>query len=110
MDMDWSWPLIWRLSFRTQESFAYYLPAHFDNAIDTLYRNDVIETLNFKLFANLNFGPSLERFDYENKFEHVHLRTWSPTFKVTYSFDWLEGSRGGKSLRYPSSAGGPASE
>jgi hypothetical protein len=110
MDMDWNWPLIWRLSFRTQESFAYYFPSHFDNAIDTLYRNDLIETLNFKLFPNLNFGPSLERFDYENKFEHVHLRTWSPSFKMTYSFDWLEGSRRGKSLRYPSSAGGSASE
>jgi hypothetical protein len=109
IDMDWTWPLVWKLGFRTQESFSYFGPAHFDNAIDTLYRNDVIETLNFQLFSNLSFGPSLERFDYENKVEHVHLRTWSPTFKVSYSFDWLEGSKRGKSLRYSptaSAAGG----
>ena len=106
-DLDWTWPLIWRLGFRTQESFAYYGPAHLDSAIDTLYRNDVTETLNFQLFPNLNIGPSLERFDYENKIEHVHLRTWSPSFKLTYSFDWLEGSKIGKSLRYsPTSASG----
>jgi hypothetical protein len=106
-DLDWTWPLIWKLGFRTQESFAYYGPAHLDNAIDTLYRNDVTETLNFQLFPNLNIGPSLERFDYENKIEHVHLRTWSPSFKLTYSFDWLEGSKIRKSLRYsPTSASG----
>jgi hypothetical protein len=95
------------LSFRTQESFAFYAPAHNDTAIDTFYRNDAIESLNWKLYPNLTVGPSLERFDYENKINNVHLRTWSPTFQVTYSFDLLGGSRAGKSLVYGSSANSP---
>jgi hypothetical protein len=105
-DLDWTLPLLWKLGFRIQDSFDYYGPAHLDNAIDTLYRNDATETLNFKLLPNLNIGPSLERFDYENKIERVHLRTWSPSIKLTYSFDWLEGGNWKKSLRYSSSAGG----
>jgi len=104
-DMDWTWPLIWRLSFRTQESFSYFAPAHSDNPVDTLYRNDVTETLSFKVLPNLSIGPSLERFDYENKIEHVHLRTWSPTFQITYSFDVLRGSKWSKSWQYSPSGG-----
>jgi hypothetical protein len=100
MDLDWTWPLMWRLAFRTQDSFAYFGPAHLDNPIDTLYRNDLTETLSYQILPNLNIGPSLERFDYENKIERVHLRTWSPSIKLTYSFDVLEGSRRTKSLRY----------
>lgn len=107
-DLDWSWPVFWKLSVRTQDSFAYYGPAHLDNAIDTLYRNDATETLNFKLLPNLTFGPALERFDYENKVERVHLSTWSPSIKLTYSFDWLEGANWKKSLRTASSAGSPS--
>ncbi len=109
-DMDWTLPLIWKLGFQTKESFQYFGPAHMDNAIDTLYRNDVTETLNLKLMPNLSIGPSLERFDYENKIEHVHLRTWSPSIKLTYSFDVLEGSHWKKSLAYSPSAGGGKSE
>jgi hypothetical protein len=109
-DLDWSWPLLWRFSFRTQDSFAYYGPAHNDSPIDTLYRNDATQTLNFKLFPNLSIGPSLERFDYENKSvdgsQAFHLRTWSPSIKVTYSFEVLQGSHWAKSWRYSPSGGG----
>ncbi len=105
-DLDWTWPLIWKFAFRTQDSFQYFGPSHLDNPIDTLYRNDVTETLNLKLLPNLSIGPSLERFDYENKINHVHLRTWSPSIKLTYSFDWLKAANWKKSLRYSPSGGG----
>jgi hypothetical protein len=105
-DLDWTWPLIWKLGFRTQDSFQYFGPAHLDNSIDTLYRNDATETLTFQLWPNLSVGPSLERFDYENKIEHVHLRTWSPAFKLTYSFERLQGGNWKNSLSYSPTSGG----
>jgi len=107
VDLDWTWPLIWKFGVRTQDSFAYFGPAHLDNSIDTLYRNDFTETLTFQLWPSLNIGPSLERFDYQNKIERVHLRTWAPAIKLTYSFDRLQGGNWLKSLRYsPTSAAG----
>jgi hypothetical protein len=109
-DLDWTWPLLWKFSFRTQDSFAAFGPAHNDSPIDTLYRNDATQTLNLKLFPNLSIGPSIERFDYENKSvagsQAFHLRSWIPSIKLTYSFDLLEGSKISKSmLQAPSSAG-----
>jgi hypothetical protein len=81
-----------------------------DSSTDTKYRNDATETLNYQLLPNLTIGPSLERFDYENKLNHVHLRTWTPSLNVTWSFDKYRGGSWFKSLRYSPSASGGASQ
>jgi hypothetical protein len=110
VNMDWSIPLIWKLSFRTEDYGEYYSPAHLDNSTDTLYRNDAKETLKFNVLPNLTLGPGLERFDYENKVERVHFRTWSPVFNVTYSFDKYSGGDWKKSLGYSPNAAGAGSK
>jgi hypothetical protein len=106
VNMDWTIPVIWKLSIHTEDYGEYYRPAHLDNSTNTLYRNDAKETLKFTLLPNLTLGPGLERFDYENKIEHVHLRTWDPVFNVTYSFDKYSGGNWKKSLGYSPSASG----
>jgi hypothetical protein len=110
VNLDWSIPLIWKLSFRTEDYGEYYSPAHLDNSTDTRYRNDAKETLKFTVLPNLTFGPGLERFDYENKVERVHFRTWSPVFNVTYSFDKYSGGDWKKSLGYSPTAAGAGSK
>jgi hypothetical protein len=60
------------------------------------------------VLPNLTLGPGLERFDYENKVERVHFRTWSPVFNVTYSFDKYSGGDWKRSLGYSPSAAGAA--
>jgi hypothetical protein len=108
VNLDWSIPLIWKFSFRTEDYGEYYSPAHLDNSTNTLYRNDAKETLKFTVLPNLTLGPGLERFDYENKVERVHFRTWSPVFNVTYSFDKYSGGDWKRSLGYSPSAAGAA--
>jgi 5'-nucleotidase, C-terminal domain len=104
VNLDWTVPLIWKLSVHTEDYGEYYRPAHLDNSTNTLYRNDSKETLKFTVLPNLTFGPGLERFDYENKIEHVHLRTWDPVFNVTYSFDKYAAGSWNKSLGYSPNA------
>jgi hypothetical protein len=104
VNLDWTVPVIWKLSIHTEDYGEYYRPAHLDNSTNTLYRNDAKESLKLTLLPNLTFGPGLERFDYENKIEHIHLRTWDPVFNVTYSFDKYSGGNWGKSLGYSPNA------
>jgi hypothetical protein len=108
VNLDWTIPVIWRFSLRTEDYGTYYRPAHLDNSTDTLYLNDAKETLKFTFpfLPNLALGPGLERIDYENKLEHVHLRTWGPVFSVTYNFDRYSGGNWKKSLGYSASASG----
>jgi hypothetical protein len=108
VNLDWTIPVIWRFSLRTEDYGTYYRPAHLDNSTDTLYLNDAKETLKFTFpfLPNLALGPGLERIDYENKLEHVHLRTWGPVFSVTYNFDRYSGGNWKKSLGYSSSGSG----
>jgi len=105
-NVDWTTPLFWKFSLHSQDFLEYYGPAHLDNSTDTKYRNDATETLAWQALPNLSIGPSLERFDYENKVNFVHFRTWTPGISVTYSFDVYRGGSWMKSLKYGPNASG----
>jgi 2',3'-cyclic-nucleotide 2'-phosphodiesterase (5'-nucleotidase family) len=107
-DFDWTVPLPSKFSVELQDEGELFGPANGDNSTDTLYRNDAILKTSLPIFANLKLEPGIERFDYENKENHIHLGTWAPILKLTFNFDKYSGGKWGKSIRYqplPSNSG-----
>ena len=98
--MDWTLPLFWRMSFVAFGQGEYFREAANDNSSDTLYRNLASGTVRIAIWPNFSIAPGLERLDYENKLTHTHLATWSPVFKLVYSFDQYSGGRWGKATRF----------
>ena len=89
--MDWTLPLMRKMSFVAQGGGEYFFEGPLDNSSDTLYRNLMSGTIRIPILPNLSIAPGLERLDYENKLNHTHLATWSPIFKLVYSFDEYSG-------------------
>jgi len=100
VDLDWTLPLFWRLSFVALDQGEYFREDHLDNSSDTLYRNLASGTVRIPIWPNLSIAPGLERIDYENKLNHTHLATWSPVLKLVYNLDHYSGGDWGKAMRF----------
>ena len=77
-----------------------------DNSSDTRKLLDITEKISIPIFASLSFQPGAEYFLYRNKFGTSNLQRWTPSAKLTWSFDRYSGGKWGKALSYSSGSDG----
>jgi len=109
--LDWGWqtplPLKkdWTYQIQAQGDWFPFTRSE-ENSSDTRYRYDFVHTFKIPVWASLSFQPAVEYFHYRNEFGTSSLKRWSPSAKLTWSFDRYSGESWWKAIRHsPGGAG-----
>jgi hypothetical protein len=76
------------ISYNLAEKSDFFFLSSGDDSANTRYRHELDQSLQFYVFQNLSFQPSLTLYLYENKVAYNRLFQQQYAVKINYSFDW----------------------